>query len=204
MGPAAARRRHARRGNRCGAERGYRRPVSGVRSPLHRHKAGRWRGEAAPFGRARIRHDAARPPHRGGRLSTRQLRQNGVITNDVRRYFRLGDLSRRLRQLSSVRGRPGDYCVASEDEWRDRISTAAVAAASSVSALTYRKIRFQSFSSPVVLGCDDGHNYVVKALGKKPGLHRALFNDPTMGALAGFIGAPVPAACTASHVPDET
>jgi hypothetical protein len=83
--------------------------------------------------------------------------------------------------------------VASEDEWRDRISAATAEAARSVSALTYRRIKFRSFSSPVVIGCDDGHNYVVKALGKRPGLHRALFNDLIMGTLAGFLSAPVPA-----------
>jgi len=44
-----------------GGEQGGAGPfVSGVQSPLHRGKAGWWRGEAAPFGRSRIRHDAAR------------------------------------------------------------------------------------------------------------------------------------------------
>ena len=80
----------------------------------------------------------------------------------------------------------------SEEEWRNKISAAMAVPPTHVSALTYRKIRFQSFSSPVVLGCDDGQNYVVKALGKRPGLHRALFNDLTMGILAGFVGAAVP------------
>ena len=69
----------------------------------------------------------------------------------------------------------------SESDWRDLISREMASGSRTVSAHTYRRIKFQSFSCPVVLGCDDGDDYVVKALGKQPALHRALFNDLTIG-----------------------
>jgi hypothetical protein len=82
--------------------------------------------------------------------------------------------------------------LATQSECRDLIAGLVARGTERVSAHTYRKMKFQSFSSPVVLACSDGHDYVVKALGKQPNFHRALCNDQIIGRLARAIGAPVP------------
>ncbi len=60
-----------------------------------------------------------------------------------------------------------------------------------VTAHSYRGIAFASFASPVVLGCDDGHDYVVKSI-HDDGLKRAICSDQVMGHIAGTMAAPVP------------
>lgn len=60
-----------------------------------------------------------------------------------------------------------------------------------VTAHSYRGIKFPSYSAPVVLGCDDGYDYVVKPI-RSPDKQRAICNDQVIGHIAAKMAAPVP------------
>jgi hypothetical protein len=62
-----------------------------------------------------------------------------------------------------------------------------------VAAQCYRGISFKSTFEPVVLGCSDGLDYIVKAP-KNAELTRAVCNEQVIGRLARALCAPVPAA----------
>lgn len=82
--------------------------------------------------------------------------------------------------------------VPSASEWRDMIAVAMSNRLDPVDAHVYRCIQFSSHSSPLVMGCRDGRDYVVKGL-RRPDLARALVNDHVMGILGREMHAPVPA-----------
>jgi hypothetical protein len=73
------------------------------------------------------------------------------------------------------------------DQWRQLIAAAAARRPSPVKAHTYRNKKWGTASAPVVLGCDDGSDYVVK--GQQVG--RAIANEQIVGKLGAALGAPV-------------
>jgi len=76
------------------------------------------------------------------------------------------------------------------EQWREMI--AGCTRDYIVTAHSYRGIQLgNSFSSPVVLGCSDGEDYVVKSP-KNQQLLRAICNDQVMGHVAAYMLAPVP------------
>lgn len=62
-----------------------------------------------------------------------------------------------------------------------------------ITAQCYRGVSFKSTFNPVVLGCSDGEDYVVKAP-KNAELARAVCSEQVIGRLAATLSAPVPAA----------
>jgi hypothetical protein len=80
--------------------------------------------------------------------------------------------------------------VAAAAEWHQLIESALKTPLTPVMAHTYRNIKFGSHSSPVVLACSDGNEYVVK--GKRADLGKANSNDQIIGRLGCAMGAPVP------------
>jgi hypothetical protein len=73
------------------------------------------------------------------------------------------------------------------DQWRQLIAEAAAKRPAPIKAHTYRNKKWGSASAPVVLGCEDGHDYVVK--GQQAG--RAIINEQIVGRLGAELGAPV-------------
>lgn len=92
---------------------------------------------------------------------------------------------------------PSDPLVIDRDAWRPHIEAAAVVPASSPSAQTYRH-SYNTASRPVVLKCDDGQNWVVKA----QFAGRGVAADCALAAIAHAVGAPVPPTALVS-VPGE-
>lgn len=76
----------------------------------------------------------------------------------------------------------------SADAWKTLIETAPEGIV--VRAHSYRT-RFPDRSRPILLGCDDRHDYVVKSA-TRPQLLRSICSDQIMGHIAAAIGAPVP------------
>ena len=91
-----------------------------------------------------------------------------------------------------------EQVVVEPPDWSQLISTAAATRPFPIRAHTYRKISYGSASRPVVLACDDGHDYVVK--GRQNG--RMIVNEQIVGALGRFLSAPVPPVCIVD-VPGE-
>ena len=85
------------------------------------------------------------------------------------------------------------------DEWKELIEKCDPQL--QVKAHSYRGIKFGSHSAPVVLGCDDGEDYVVKSLTRLE-LARAICNDQVMGWIAPPVNAPVPPVRIV-HIPEE-
>ena len=77
--------------------------------------------------------------------------------------------------------------IVQTEEWRDLISRAENARPQSIQAHSYRNKRWETASKPVVLGCYDGRDYVVK--GRNAG--RAIVNEQIVGTLGTAIAAPV-------------
>jgi len=73
--------------------------------------------------------------------------------------------------------------------WNQMIADAMADKVEVVSAHTYRGKKWDTYSKPVVLGCDDGSDYVVK--GSQAG--KAIVNEQVVGRLGHLIGAPIPA-----------
>lgn len=73
------------------------------------------------------------------------------------------------------------------NQWEDLITRAAANRVSPIKAQTYRNKKWGSASAPVVLGCDDGNDYVVK--GQQAG--RAIVNEQIVGKLGVALKAPV-------------
>lgn len=72
--------------------------------------------------------------------------------------------------------------------WTELIELAKNSRRPPISAHTYRNKKWNSFSKPVALACDDGNDYVVK--GRQCG--KVIVNEQIVGLLARHIGAPVP------------
>ena len=72
--------------------------------------------------------------------------------------------------------------------WEQMIAEAMTNPVSAVSAHTYRGKKWETFSKPIVLGCDDGKDYVVK--GSQVG--KAIANEQVVGRLGLQLGAPIP------------
>jgi hypothetical protein len=81
--------------------------------------------------------------------------------------------------------------VIDSDEWLGLIRSSPRDAP--VVAQSFRGISFKSTFEPVVLGCSDGLDYIVKAP-KNAELKRAVCNEQVIGRLAATLSAPVPAA----------
>src|SRR5712691_10023733 len=79
----------------------------------------------------------------------------------------------------------------SPPDWPNLILSKLVSDPPSLHAVTYFRT-FQSASSPVEVGCSDGHRYVVKALRNNAQIGRWIFNDQVAGRLSALLGAPVP------------
>ena len=60
-----------------------------------------------------------------------------------------------------------------------------------VKAVTYRNKRWNSYTEPLLIACDDGHEYVVKSASSHD-VGRSLCTEQIMGHIADTIGAPVP------------
>ena len=73
-------------------------------------------------------------------------------------------------------------------EWDELIAAEMAKSRSMVAAHTYRGRKWNTQCSPVVLGCDDGRDYVVK--GAQTG--KAVVNEQVVGRLGGLINAPIP------------
>ncbi len=78
--------------------------------------------------------------------------------------------------------------MVSREEWKTLIGMAPREFVTQ--AHTYRS-NFTSYTMPVLLGCHDGHDYVVKSA-TQPELFRVLCSDQIMGHIAMTIGAPAP------------
>jgi hypothetical protein len=74
--------------------------------------------------------------------------------------------------------------------WKPMIETAMGQRPPPVTAVTYRNVKWATFSSPVLLGCDDGKDYVVKGKQGKEA-RRAMVNEWIAGTLGGLLEAPV-------------
>ena len=79
--------------------------------------------------------------------------------------------------------------MTSAEEWCELIENAPRAI--KVTAHSYRGIRFKTFTMPFLVGCDDGHDYVVKPATSED-VTRSICSDQIMGHIAATIGAPVP------------
>src|ERR1700732_2925309 len=75
----------------------------------------------------------------------------------------------------------------SDEQWETLILEAAAHRPAAIKALTYRNKKWTTASAPVVLGCDDGDDYVIK--GRQVG--RAVVNEQIVGHLGRVMGAPV-------------
>jgi hypothetical protein len=92
-----------------------------------------------------------------------------------------------LNEGAQIEARSSQEAVSSE-QWGELITDAMKRRPASIQAQTYRKKKWGSRNSPVLLACSDGNEYVVK--GRQN--HRDVANDQIVGWLARVIGAPVP------------
>jgi len=72
-------------------------------------------------------------------------------------------------------------------DWKPVIERATKMRSAEICAVKYQDKRWESYAEPVVLGCDDGYDYVVK--GRQVG--RSLINEQVVSALGAKMGAPV-------------
>lgn len=77
----------------------------------------------------------------------------------------------------------------SQPDWDLLITNAMAVGGKSITAHTYRGKKWPSFSHPVVLGCSDGRDYVVKGCQ----IGKAVVNEQVVAVLGRLIGAPIPA-----------
>ena len=74
------------------------------------------------------------------------------------------------------------------EEWRGSIAVVATKRPKTLRALTYHKLKWGTYSKPVLLECDDENLYVVKGIQ----VGRAIVTDHVLGILGRAIRAPVP------------